>query len=93
MIDRVTEAAEATTADDVARMTEMLAALNEMIERRDRGEDPGFEDFMDSYGDMFDGDPSNLDELLEQIARRMAAAEAMYNSMSAEQQAQMQQLA
>jgi len=93
MVDRVTEAAEATTPEDVARMTEMLAALNEMIERRDRGEDPGFEEFMDRYGDMFPESPSTLDELLEQIARRMAAAEAMYNSMSPQQQAQMQQLA
>ena len=31
-------------------MKDMMAALNEMIERRERGEDPRFEQFMEQYG-------------------------------------------
>ena len=30
--------------------------------------DPSFEEFMEQFGDMFPGDPQNLDELLEQLA-------------------------
>jgi len=42
-----------------------MAALNEMISRRERGEDPEFEKFMEKFGDFFPENPKNLDELLE----------------------------
>ena len=41
---------------------------------------------------MFPGNPSTLDELLEQLAERMAAAQAVWNSLSPEQQAQLRSL-
>ncbi len=92
VVDRVSEGMESVTPEDVQRTKEMLAALNEMIAKRDQGEDPGFEKFMDEYGDMFPDDPETLDELLESIARRMAAMQAMLNSMSPEQREQLAQL-
>jgi uncharacterized protein with von Willebrand factor type A (vWA) domain len=63
-----------------------------MIERRQRGEDPQFESFMDRFGDFFPENPQSLDELLDTMARRMAAMQAMLNSMTPEQRAQLQQL-
>ena len=92
VVDRVSEGMESVTPEDVQRTKEMLAALNEMIAKRDQGEDPGFEKFMDEYGDMFPDNPETLDELLESIARRMAAMQAMLNSMSPEQREQLAQL-
>ena len=92
VVDRVSEGMESVTPEDVQRTKEMLAALNEMIAKRDQGEDPGFEKFMDEYGDMFPDDPETLDELLESIARRMAAMQAMLNSMSPEQREQLARL-
>jgi uncharacterized protein with von Willebrand factor type A (vWA) domain len=92
VVDRVSEGMESVTPEDVERTKEMLAALNEMIAKRDQGEDPGFEKFMDEYGDMFPDDPETLDELLESIARRMAAMQAMLNSMSPEQREQLARL-
>ncbi len=80
------------TPDDLARNADMLAELNEMIAARERGEEPDFDGFMDRYGDLFDPRPENLDELLEQMATRMAAMQAMFNSMSPEQRAQLQEL-
>ena len=47
---------------------------------------------MEEYGDFFPENPQNLDELLEQMAQRMAAMQAMLNSMTPEQRAQLQQL-
>jgi uncharacterized protein with von Willebrand factor type A (vWA) domain len=64
-----------------------------MIERRERGEDPRFEEFMEQYGDFFPDNPQSLEELLEGMARRMAAMQAMLNSMTPEQRSQLQQLA
>jgi uncharacterized protein with von Willebrand factor type A (vWA) domain len=70
----------------------MFAELNQMLEARQRGEEPDFDGFMERYGDFFPEDPKDLDELLEIIARRMAAAQAMLNSMTPEQRAQLQAL-
>ena len=40
---------------------------------------------MKEFGDFFPENPQSLEELLEQIAQRMAAAQAMLNSMTPEQ--------
>jgi uncharacterized protein with von Willebrand factor type A (vWA) domain len=91
-LEQVSSAVQNMTPEDLARMKDMMAALNEMIERRDQGQDPGFEKFMKEFGDFFPENPKNLDELLQQLARRMAAARSMFNSMSAEQQAELADL-
>ncbi len=92
LFEQMSGAMQSLTPDDVARMKDMLAALNEMLERRERGEDPRFEEFMEQYGDFFPENPETLDELLEQLAQRMAAMQAMLNSMTPEQRAQLQEL-
>jgi uncharacterized protein with von Willebrand factor type A (vWA) domain len=93
VVEQMSEGMQGMSPQDMQRMKDMLAGLNEMLERRQRGEDPGFEQFMEQFGDFFPENPQSLDELLEQIARRMAAMQAMLNSMSPEQRAQLQQLA
>jgi uncharacterized protein with von Willebrand factor type A (vWA) domain len=90
--EQVSSAVKNLTPQDTARMKDMMAALNDMIERRERGEDPGFEKFMEEFGDFFPENPANLDELLELLAARMAAAQAMLNSMTPEQRAELQSL-
>jgi uncharacterized protein with von Willebrand factor type A (vWA) domain len=92
MVDQMSGAMQNMTPEDMARMKDMLAGLNDMIERREAGEDPRFEEFMEKFGDFFPENPQNLDELLEQMAKRMAAMQAMLNSMTPEQRAQLQQL-
>jgi uncharacterized protein with von Willebrand factor type A (vWA) domain len=92
MVDQMSEGMQNMTPGDMSRMKDMLADLNEMLEKHQRGDDPGFEDFMAKHGDFFPENPENIDELLESIARRMAAMQAMLNSMTPEQRAQLQQL-
>jgi uncharacterized protein with von Willebrand factor type A (vWA) domain len=92
MVDQMSSAVQNMTPEDMARMKDMMAALNEMIERQQRGEDPQFEQFMEQFGDFFPENPQNLEELLQQMAQRMAAMQAMLNSMTPEQRAQLQQL-
>ena len=48
---------------------------------------------MERFGDFFPENPESLDELLEIMAQRMAAMQAMLNSMTPEQRAQLQGLA
>ena len=92
MVDQMSGAMENMGPEDMARMKDMMAALNEMLEKHQRGDDPGFEDFMEKFGEFFPENPETVEELLEQMAQRMAAMQAMMNSMSPEQRAQMQQL-
>ncbi|MFM8553226.1 MAG: VWA domain-containing protein, partial [Acidimicrobiales bacterium] len=92
MVDQMSDAMQNMTPQDMQRMKDMMSALNDMIERRERGEDPQFEKFMEEYGDFFPENPQTLDELLEQMARRMQQMQALMNSMSPEQRRQMQEL-
>jgi len=92
MLDQMSGEVENLTPQDMQRMKDMMAALNEMLESRERGEDPKFEQFMENFGDFFPENPQTLDELLEIMAQRMANAQAMLNSMTPEQRDQMRQL-
>ena len=92
MFNQMTQGMSQTTPEQLGRMKDMLAELNRMLEQRERGEEPDFAGFMESYGDFFPGNPQSLDELLEQMARQMARMQQMLNSMSPEQQAQLRQL-
>jgi uncharacterized protein with von Willebrand factor type A (vWA) domain len=91
-VDQMSGAMGSMSPEDMARMKDMMAELNQMLEQRAAGEEPDFEGFMERHGDFFPENPQTLDELLEVMARRMAAAQAMLNSMTPEQRAQLQQL-
>src|SRR5438270_2114360 len=81
--------------EELQRFKDMLAELNSMIEARDRGEhtQQNFERFMQRYGAFFPENPRTLEELLEQMARRMAALSQLLASLSPEQRAELQALA
>ena len=79
--------------EDLARMKDMLAELNMMIAARDRGDDYDYNGFMARYGDMFPENLKSLDELLEILARRMAAMSRLLSSMSPQQRAELAQVA
>jgi uncharacterized protein with von Willebrand factor type A (vWA) domain len=91
-LDQMSSAVQNMSPEQMARTKDMMAALNDMLERRKNGEDPQFEQFMEKFGDFFPENPQSLDELLEHMAQRMAMAQAMLNSMTPEQRAQLQQL-
>ena len=93
-LDHVAGAASAAGAAEREHIRNALDALNRMMEQRAAGEalDPSFEQLMEQYGDLFPGDPEDLDELLEQLAQRMAAASAMLASMTPGERAQLQEL-
>ena len=92
MVDQMSDGMKNMSPDDMARMKDMMAALNEMLDRRERGEDPQFEKFMEEFGDFFPENPQTLDELLENMAQRMQAMQNFMNSLTPEQRAQMQEL-
>ena len=81
------------SGEDVARMKDMIKALNEMLPRKIANKDPGFDDFMRKFSDMFgDNPPQSLDELLDQMRQQMAAAQSLLSSLSPQQREQLQSL-
>ncbi|WP_028472807.1 vWA domain-containing protein [Nocardioides alkalitolerans] len=88
------QALEGATDEDRAAISEMLTDLNDLLEAHGRGEDVGeqFDEFMAKHGEFFPENPSNVDELLDAMAARSAAAQRMMNSMSAEQRAELMAL-
>ena len=88
------QALEGATDEDRQRVADMLRDLNELLEKHQRGEDTDedFAEFMDRHGDFFPENPSNIDELMDSLAARAAAAQRMLNSMTPEQRAELMEL-
>jgi uncharacterized protein with von Willebrand factor type A (vWA) domain len=82
-------------SEQMQRMRDMLADLNAMLEADARGEDTQerFDEFMGRYGDFFPENPRNLEELVDSLARRAAAASRLMASLSPEQRAELASLA
>ncbi|GAA4711319.1 VWA domain-containing protein [Nocardioides conyzicola] len=88
------DALENATDEDRAAVNEMLGDLNSLLEKHRLGDDTqqDFDEFMDKHGDFFPENPQNIDELLESLAQRSAAAQRMLNSMSPEQRQELMEL-
>ena len=89
------QALEGATDEDRQRVKDMLDDLNELLDKHARGEDSqqDFQDFMDKHGEFFPENPRNVDELLDSLAKRAAAAQRFRNSLSPEQRAELDALA
>jgi uncharacterized protein with von Willebrand factor type A (vWA) domain len=73
---------------------DMLADLNALLAAHARGDDTSdqFRQFMDQHGELFPEKPENVDELIDALARRSAAADRMLASLSPAQREQLAQL-
>lgn len=88
------QALEGATEDDREAVESMLRDLNELLEKHRRGEDTAqdFQDFMARHGDFFPENPQSVDELVDALARRAAAAQRLMQSMSPEQREELMRL-
>ncbi|MCW2779915.1 MAG: hypothetical protein JWR35_364, partial [Marmoricola sp.] len=89
------KALENATDEDRAAINEMLRDLNTLLDAHRRGEDTQeqFDEFMAKHGNQFPENPANIDELLDSLAQRAAAAQRMRNSMTQEQRDELDALA
>jgi len=76
------------------QIKDMLADLNAMLSAHARGEDTDeqFADFMQRHGQFFPDNPQSVEDLIESLARRAAAAERMMNALSPQQRAELNEL-
>lgn len=90
------DALRGTTPEDVERVNQMLTDLNELLAAHARGADDvgeRFAEFMRNHGEFFPENPRNVDELIDALASRAAAAQRMMNSMTEQQRAELMELA
>jgi len=85
------QALQNMSPEDMQGMRNMLRDLNEMLDERMRGGEPDFERFMHKHGHFFGPNINSLDELLEHMARQMAAMQNLLDSMTPEMRQQLQE--
>jgi uncharacterized protein with von Willebrand factor type A (vWA) domain len=89
------QALQGATEQDRAAVAEMVRDLNALLDAHRRGEDTQaqFADFMAQHGEYFPENPETIEELLDALAARAAAAQRMRNSMTQEQRDELDALA
>lgn len=88
------QALEGATDADRRRVQDMLDDLGDLLDKHAAGEDTpeDFERFMEQHGDFFPEGPQDVDELVDALAQRSAAAARMLASMTPEQRAELMEL-
>lgn len=89
------QALENATDEDRQAVNEMLDDLNDLLDKHSRGEDSAqdFDNFMRKHGQYFPENPKNVEELLDSLAQRAAAAQRFRNSLTPDQRAELDALA
>ena len=87
MKDALQAAADGSDPEAMTRVKDMMADLNAMLAADARGEhtQEQFDAFMAQHGDFFPDSPADLDELVDSLARRAAAASRLMDSLTPEQ--------
>ncbi|WP_158842212.1 vWA domain-containing protein [Saccharothrix deserti] len=88
------QAMENVRPEDVQRIQDMLNDLNALLAAHAAGEDTAerFEEFMREHGEFFPENPRSVDELIDALAARSAAAQRMMNSMTDQQREELSAL-
>ena len=87
----LSEAIQGITPEDLAANREMVRDLNELLRERMAGGDPDASEFLAKHGRFFPG-ARTLDDVIEQLAERMAAMQSLLRSMTPEQRAELESM-
>ena len=85
-------AVQGMNEQDLGQLREMVRDLNQMLERKLRGEPPQYEEFMAKWGNYFPDHPEDLDSFLQQLRQQMAELNSLLESASPETRAQLQEI-
>jgi uncharacterized protein with von Willebrand factor type A (vWA) domain len=87
----LSEAIKGLTPDQLRSNREMVRDLNALLQERLAGEDPDASEFLARHGAFFPG-ARTLDDIIEQLAGRMAAMQSLMASLSAQQRQELQEM-
>lgn len=85
------DAIRSVTPEDLQANREMVRDLNALLRERIGGGDPDVGEFLARHGRFFPG-ARTLDDIIEQLAERMAAMQSLLRSLRPEQRAELQSL-
>ena len=85
----LSEAIAGITPEDLAANREMVRDLNGLLQDRLAGRDPDASGFLQKHGRFFPG-ARDLDDIIDQLAQRMAAMQSLLRSMTPEQRAELE---
>jgi uncharacterized protein with von Willebrand factor type A (vWA) domain len=87
-VEGMSDAIRSMTPEDLAANREMVRDLNELIRERIGGGDPDASEFLAKHGRFFPG-AQTFDDIIDQLAQRMAAMQSLLRSMSPQQRAEL----
>ena len=87
----MSDAIRSMRPEDLAANREMVRDLNELIRERIGGDDPDVREFLAKHGRFFPG-ARTFDDIIDQLAARMAAMQSLLRSMSPEQRAELESM-
>ena len=90
-VQGMSDAIRATTPEDLAANREMVRDLNELIRERIGGREPDASGFLAKHGRFFPG-ARTFQDIIDQLAQRMAAMQSLMRSMTAEQRAELESM-
>jgi len=83
---------DSMTPEMLAEIQQMVRDLNELLEAHRRGDDSGFEDFMEKWGKFFPDGIENVEQLAEHLRQQMAQMQSLMDSMTPEMRSELQQM-
>src|SRR5205823_647686 len=77
--------------DDLDSNRDMIRDLNGLLQERLAGNEPDVSGFLSRFGSAFPG-AETLDDIIEQLAARMAQMQSLMQSLSSEQRQELQDM-
>jgi uncharacterized protein with von Willebrand factor type A (vWA) domain len=90
-VQGMSDAIRSMTPEDLTANREMVRDLNELIRQRIGGRDPDVSEFLARHGRFFPG-ARTFDDIIDQLAQRMAAMQSLMRSLSPEQRAELESM-
>jgi uncharacterized protein with von Willebrand factor type A (vWA) domain len=90
-VQGMSDAIRSMTPEDLAANREMVRDLNAMIREKLAGGEPDASEFLQRHGRFFPG-ARTFDDVIDQLARRMAAMQSLMRSLTPEQHAELQSM-
>lgn len=87
----LSEAIQGISAEDLAANRDMVRDLNRLLGERLAGRDPDPSEFLAKHGRFFPG-ARTVDDIVGQLAERMAAMQSLLRSMTPDQRAELQSM-
>ncbi len=85
------DAIRSMSPEDLAANRDMVRDLNALIRERIGGREPDVREFLAKHGRFFPG-ATSFDDIIEQLAQRMAAMQSLMRSLSPEQRAELESM-